>query len=45
MTTIPTLYEWAGDIKTFEKLFTSFYEKVLKILQNIHCVGSCEAQA
>jgi len=30
MTTIPTLYEWAGDIKTFEKLFTSFYEKVLK---------------
>lgn len=27
---IPTLYEWAGDIKTFEKLFTTFYEKVLK---------------
>jgi hemoglobin len=30
MKNIPTLYEWAGDIKTFEKLFTSFYEKVLR---------------
>ncbi|RFS17399.1 group II truncated hemoglobin [Emticicia sp. C21] len=30
MNTIPTLYEWAGDIKTFETLFTKFYEKVLK---------------
>ena len=27
---IPTLFEWAGDIKTFEKLFTLFYDKVLK---------------
>jgi hemoglobin len=30
MNNIPTLYEWAGDIQTFEKLFTHFYEKVLK---------------
>ena len=30
MKNIPTLYEWAGDIKTFEKLFTIFYDKVLK---------------
>jgi hemoglobin len=27
---IPTLYEWAGDMATFEKLFKSFYDKVLK---------------
>jgi hemoglobin len=27
---IPTLYEWAGDMATFEDLFTSFYDKVLK---------------
>lgn len=27
---IPTLYEWAGDIHTFEELFGSFYDKVLK---------------
>lgn len=27
---IPTLYEWAGDINTFESLFASFYEKVLQ---------------
>ena len=27
---IPTLYEWAGDMQTFETLFTRFYEKVLK---------------
>jgi hemoglobin len=27
---VPTLYEWAGDLQTFEKLFTRFYEKVLK---------------
>lgn len=27
---IPTLYEWAGDMQTFEALFTSFYDKVLK---------------
>jgi hemoglobin len=26
----PTLYEWAGDITTFEALFTRFYDKVLK---------------
>ena len=30
MKNIPTLYEWAGDIKTFETLFTQFYTKVLK---------------
>lgn len=30
MNQIPTLYEWAGDIKTFETLFTKFYDKVLK---------------
>ncbi|XZF14519.1 group II truncated hemoglobin [Chitinophagaceae bacterium MMS25-I14] len=27
---IPTLYEWAGDMQTFEKLFEAFYDKVLK---------------
>ncbi|MEO6233453.1 MAG: group II truncated hemoglobin [Ferruginibacter sp.] len=30
MKTIPTLYQWAGDIKTFELLFQKFYDKVLK---------------
>ncbi|HZH66046.1 MAG TPA: group II truncated hemoglobin [Flavisolibacter sp.] len=30
MKNIPTLYEWAGDINTFEALFTRFYGKVLK---------------
>ena len=30
MKNIPTLYEWAGDMKTFENLFTIFYAKVLK---------------
>ncbi|MEP6746602.1 MAG: group II truncated hemoglobin [Bacteroidota bacterium] len=30
MTMIPTLYEWAGDTQTFEKLFRIFYDKVLK---------------
>ena len=30
MTNIPTLYEWAGDMQTFENLFTKFYAKVLK---------------
>ena len=30
MTTIPTLYEWAGDQETFTKLFSTFYDKVLK---------------
>lgn len=27
---IPTLYEWAGDMQTFETLFKKFYDKVLK---------------
>ena len=27
---IPTLYEWAGGMETFEKLTALFYEKVLK---------------
>ncbi|MEO5683053.1 MAG: group II truncated hemoglobin [Chitinophagaceae bacterium] len=30
MNTIPTLYEWAGDMQTFEILFANFYDKVLK---------------
>lgn len=30
MKAIPTLYEWAGDIGTFDVLFPSFYSKVLK---------------
>ena len=30
MSIIPTLYEWAGDMTTFEQLFTKFYDKVLK---------------
>jgi hemoglobin len=30
MKNIPTLYEWAGDMQTFETLFKTFYEKVLK---------------
>jgi hemoglobin len=30
MKEIPTLFEWAGDMKTFELLFTEFYNKVLK---------------
>jgi len=30
MKKIPTLYEWAGDMSTFEKLFSIFYDKVLK---------------
>jgi hemoglobin len=30
MKQIPTLYEWAGDLQTFEILFTKFYDKVLK---------------
>lgn len=29
MKNIPTLYEWAGDMSTFENLFTTFYDKVL----------------
>jgi len=27
---IPTLFEWAGDMFTFESLFEKFYDKVLK---------------
>ena len=30
MKNIPTLYQWAGDMLTFETLFRKFYEKVLK---------------
>lgn len=30
MKRVPTLYEWAGDIRTFEKLFAKFYDKVLR---------------
>ena len=30
MNKIPTLYEWAGDVQTFETLFSVFYDKVLK---------------
>ena len=30
MKNIPTLYEWAGDMQTFEILFKTFYDKVLK---------------
>ncbi|SDG32144.1 hemoglobin [Dyadobacter soli] len=30
MKEVPTLYEWAGDMQTFETLFARFYEKVLK---------------
>ena len=30
MNHIPTLYEWAGDMQTFETLFNRFYDKVLK---------------
>lgn len=30
MNQIPTLYEWAGDMGTFEALFSRFYGKVLK---------------
>jgi hemoglobin len=30
MKELPTLFEWAGDMKTFELLFTEFYNKVLK---------------
>ncbi|HSB93646.1 MAG TPA: group II truncated hemoglobin [Flavitalea sp.] len=30
MNKVPTLYEWAGDMKTFQALFSSFYAKVLK---------------
>lgn len=30
MQKIPTLFEWAGDMNTFETLFEKFYDKVLK---------------
>jgi len=30
MKNAPTLYEWAGDLQTFETLFKTFYDKVLK---------------
>ena len=30
MRNLPPLYEWAGDMKTFEALFARFYDKVLK---------------
>ncbi len=30
MNNIPTLYEWAGEVQTFEILFKTFYDKVLK---------------
>jgi hemoglobin len=30
MNRIPTLYEWAGEAQTFEKLFTAFYDNVLR---------------
>ena len=29
MKQVPTLYEWAGDMATFEKLFNLFYDRVL----------------
>lgn len=30
MNSTPTLYQWAGDMQTFEVLFARFYDKVLK---------------
>jgi hemoglobin len=30
MKKVPTLFEWAGDMQTFENLFKNFYDKVLK---------------
>jgi hemoglobin len=30
MKKLPTLYEWAGDMQTFQTLFSKFYDKVLK---------------
>lgn len=30
MSHTPTLFEWAGDMRTFEELFKAFYAKVLK---------------
>jgi hemoglobin len=30
MRNVPTLYEWAGDMETFQALFARFYEKVVE---------------
>ncbi len=30
MNKIPTLFEWSGDMQTFENLFSIFYKKVLR---------------
>src|SRR5215468_9966283 len=30
MKQVPTLFEWAGDMDTFNDLFSKFYDKVLK---------------
>ncbi|KIC94045.1 group II truncated hemoglobin [Flavihumibacter solisilvae] len=30
MSKVPTLFEWAGNMETFETLFSRFYDKVLK---------------
>lgn len=30
MKQVPTLYEWAGDMQTFENLFSRFYKKVVQ---------------
>ena len=30
MSKVPTLFEWAGNMETFEVLFSRFYDKVLK---------------
>jgi hemoglobin len=37
MKTVPTLYEWGGDMQTFEVLFQKFYDKVLAddLLSNV----------
>ena len=34
---VPTLFEWAGDMQTFETLFDKFYDKVLRddLLKNV----------
>ena len=44
MQTIPTLYEWAGDMQTFENLFQEFYDKVLQdeLLEPVFCSMSPE---
>ncbi|MGH9947160.1 MAG: group II truncated hemoglobin [Pyrinomonadaceae bacterium] len=30
MKNVPTLFEWAGDLETFENLFEKFYAKILR---------------